>query len=271
MTRFAGQPPWGIKFEYADIDGNRIRLASSEIQSPQPPLLIFNGFGADLEMLMPLMKAFTGRRVLSYDIPGTGKSPTSTLPISMARHARIAAGVLDHYSLERVDVLGFSWGGFLAQEFALRFSGRCRRLVLAATSPGALMVPAVRSLVQFAAWPSMLVNVGGKSRWGLFYWEGERELLEKYLSRSRSPRSSQGLLYQALACGRWSSVHWLHEINQPTLILAGTEDTLSPVVNSRFMALQIPDSQLVEIEGGHLFLFFLNKETLKIIDNFLSS
>ncbi len=215
MTRYAGQPPGGIKFEYADIDGNRMRVASSEVQSPQPPLLIFNGFGADLEMLMPLMKAFTGRRVLSFDIPGTGKSPTPALPMSMSRHARIAAGVLDHYNLEQVDVLGFSWGGFLAQEFAHRFSGRCRRLVLAATSPGALMVPGVRSLVQFAAWPSMLTNNGGRSRWGLFYWEGERELLEKYLSRSGSPRSSRGLLYQALACWGWSSAHWLHELSQP--------------------------------------------------------
>src|SRR5262245_3763751 len=55
--------------------------------------------------------------------------------------ARLSAQLLDRLGHEQVDVLGVSWGGALAQQFAFQQAKRCRRLVLAATSPGHLMVP----------------------------------------------------------------------------------------------------------------------------------
>jgi pimeloyl-ACP methyl ester carboxylesterase len=74
-------------------------------------------------------------RVTPYSMICTTGSPGPSLL------ARLSARLLDRLGHEQVDVLGFSWGGALAQQFAYQHAKRCRRLVLAATSPGHLMVP----------------------------------------------------------------------------------------------------------------------------------
>ena len=262
------------EMEYASIEGNDIHTATLVQASSAPPLLIFNGFGANLEMLFPLMNTFTGRSVLTFDVPGVGGSSTPLLPLRMRGHADIASKVLDHFDLEKVDVLGFSWGGFLAQEFAYRHRERCRRLVLVATSPGSLMVPGMESVVQLASSPTVLLDFADISKRRNLHERDldpeEKALLDEYYTLVRPGQSTLGHFYQAYACLGWTSAHWLHKLTPPTLILAGTRDPLVPIVNARYMALQIPDNQLIEIDSGHLFLFLLKEKIVKVIENFLS-
>ena len=82
-----------------------------------------------------------GPEAIVFDVPGVGGSPAPRLPYRPWTLARLSAQLLDQLGYDHVDVLGVSWGGAIAQQFAFQQAKRCRRLILAATSPGHLMVP----------------------------------------------------------------------------------------------------------------------------------
>src|SRR5262249_16962228 len=106
------------------------------------PLLLMNGIGANLELLQPFVDALDpALEVIRFDVPGVGGSPTPPFPLRFPALAWLAGRMLDALGYKRVGVLGLSWGGALAQQFALQHPWRCRRLVLASTGTGALMVP----------------------------------------------------------------------------------------------------------------------------------
>src|SRR5712691_3832006 len=125
------------------IRGRALRVAVREGNGQLPPLLLCNGIGASLELLQPFVDVLEPRRaIIRFDLPGVGGSPPPVLPYHMTMLAPMLAGLLDQLGHQQADVLGISWGGGLAQQFALRCPSRVRRLVLVATGTGALMVPA---------------------------------------------------------------------------------------------------------------------------------
>ena len=124
------------------IGGRAVRVAVREGTSGRPPLLLCNGIGASMELLQPFVNALDPRRgVIQFDMPGIGGSPAPAVPYHLVTLPSLLAGLLDQLGHEQADVLGISWGGGLAQQFALSRPDRVRRLVLVATGPGALMVP----------------------------------------------------------------------------------------------------------------------------------
>jgi poly(3-hydroxyalkanoate) depolymerase len=107
------------------------------------PLLIINGIGASLELLAPFVDALDPAiEVVRFDVPGVGGSPMPAMPYRFAGLARLVGRMLTVLGYDQADVLGISWGGGAAQQFALTQRSRCRRLVLVSTGTGALMVPA---------------------------------------------------------------------------------------------------------------------------------
>src|SRR5215213_6975047 len=85
-----------------------------------PPLLLMNGIGASLEVLQPLVDALHPRRtVVRFDVPGVGGSPRPVVPYNLTTFSPAVAGLLSRLGYDGpVDVLGLSWGGGLAQNFA---------------------------------------------------------------------------------------------------------------------------------------------------------
>jgi len=79
-----------------------------------------------------------------------------------------------------------------------------------------------------------------------------------------------GYLLQLAAMTGWTSIHWLQTLNQPTLILAGTDDPLVPFFNAKMLARLIPNSQLALINDGHLFIVTHPEETARTVEKFLS-
>jgi pimeloyl-ACP methyl ester carboxylesterase len=67
----------------------------------------------------------------------------------------------------------------------------------------------------------------------------------------------------------WTSLPWLPLFRQPTLILAGSDDPLIPLVNARLMASLIPRSELYVVDSGHLFLLTRAQELVPVIKRFL--
>jgi pimeloyl-ACP methyl ester carboxylesterase len=120
------------------VRGRVLRVAVRDGNPGWPPLLLCNGIGASLELLQPFVDALDPRRgVIRFDMPGIGGSPAPVVPYHLHTLPPLLAGLLDELGHEQADVLGISWGGGLAQQFALSRPQRVRRLVLVATGTGA--------------------------------------------------------------------------------------------------------------------------------------
>ena len=106
------------------------------------PLVLCNGIGAAFEVFDPLLEHLNpDTTVVRFDVPGTGGSPNSVLPYGFPYLAVVLDRLLNKVGITGpVDVLGLSWGGALAQQFAFQNPRRCRRLILVSTGTGALMV-----------------------------------------------------------------------------------------------------------------------------------
>jgi pimeloyl-ACP methyl ester carboxylesterase len=137
------------------------------------PLLLINGIGASLELLQPFVDHLDPAvEVIRFDPPGVGGSDPSSGPYRFSWLCRLIAGMLTELGYDRVDVLGISWGGAVAQHFAAFYRSRCRRLVLVATATGSLMVPGKPSVLVHMVTPrryldrGYLRQVAGHSRRG---------------------------------------------------------------------------------------------------------
>ncbi len=264
--------PLQVQIDYVDVDGVRLRYAVRG-GSGGTPLLIFNGIGANLEVVLPFIDAMHGREILIFDMPGTGGSPHSWLPRRFGGLARLTARFLDRLGYPQVDVAGVSWGGALAQQFARQFPRRCRRLVLCATSAGAVMVPAKLSVLAKLITPRRYLSRDYMHRAAPEIYGGEireqPELIRDHSGRIVPP-TTQGYLYQLLAGLGWTSLWWLHRLRQPTLILAGSDDRLVPPINARLLGLLIPNNRLHIIPGGgHLFMLHRLDVVVPLITEFL--
>ena len=129
-----------------DIGGYSVRVFIHNHRSENAihkniPLILLNGIGASADALLPLMQTFKDREVVVFDVP-VAKSTVQGLQCwGMQRYAAFTTSLLDRLNFQCVDVLGYSWGGALAQEMVYRHPSRVNKLILVATSPGHLMVP----------------------------------------------------------------------------------------------------------------------------------
>lgn len=236
------------------------------------PLLLFNGIGGNIELLGPIARWMPGREVITFDIPGVGHSPMPARPYRMRGIAALAAGVLDHYGHARADVLGVSWGGAAAQQFAHSQGARCRRLILCATAAGMPMVPARPSVLLKMATPRRYISQRyARSISGDIYGGDFRHDPDLGVQHFRHVKwqSRLGYYLQIAAGTGWSSLPWLWRLKQPTLVMAGQDDPLVPLINARLMNRMIPDSQLKVFDCGHLFLLTRPEASADAINEFL--
>jgi pimeloyl-ACP methyl ester carboxylesterase len=120
------------------VGGRVLRVARWRLdrESEHPPILFFNGIGANIEAVAPLAESFDDRGFIMFDMPGIGGSPDPLVPYNTVTMAWTATQVLDRFGLDVVDVMGISWGGGMAQHFAIQHPGRTRRLVGLGNGPG---------------------------------------------------------------------------------------------------------------------------------------
>lgn len=262
-----------MKIKMVDVGKQRIRVAiwPSDRQLGTP-LLLINGIGGSIEVLRPFAEQLPNTEVIAFDVPGTGASATPVMPLRMGGLAKLVAGMLTQLGYGQVDVLGVSWGGALAQQFAHSFPGRCRRLILAATSTGLFAVPgdprALWKLMSSSRFndAESIVKHAGTIYGGVF--RKNPEYARQHMSEIVPPRTL-GYLGQMYAIWGWTSVHWLFTVKQPTLIMVGRDDPLVPAVNGKIMKALIPNAELVELDCGHLFLVTQAEMAVPIIRGFL--
>ena len=238
------------------------------------PLLLINGIGASLELLQPFVDQIDPAvDVIRFDPPGVGGSDPSSGPYRFAGLCRLIARMLTELGYDRVDALGISWGGAVAQHFAAFHRSRCRRLVLVATATGSLMVPGKPSVLVHMVTPRRYLDRGYlRQVAGHIYGGSAREdptAVAAAMHAGNRVGPPRGYLYQLTAGAAWTSLPFLPLLRQPTLVVAGDDDPLIPLANARLMRLLIPNSQLHVYHGGHLGLLTEAAELAPVVDGFL--
>jgi len=263
------------------VGGQLLRVAvrpgpNGEGGGPRPPLLLINGIGASLELLEPFVAQLDPAvEVIRFDPPGVGGSPLPLLPYRFSGLCRLIAGLLTELGHDRADVLGISWGGGVAQHFAMFQRARCRRLVLVATATGMLMAPARPSVLRHMVTPQRYLDrgylhkVAGDIYGGLARIDTAEIVATMHDGNRVGP--SRGYLYQLAASAGWTSVPFLPLLRQPTLILAGNDDPIIPLANARLMHTLIRGSRLHVYQDGHLGLVTKAADLAPVVDGFLAA
>lgn len=258
---------------YSDNVGSfRLRIASTLDEYEGTPLLIFNGIGASIEILEPVLKRLALPAV-AFDMPGTGGSPARLVGFRMSRFANIGLALLDKLGIPTANIMGVSWGGGVAQEFVRRHGSRAGKLILAATSMGQVMVPPSPQVMLHMASPlryfssAYFRNVVSTIYGGDF--RKDPGLARKHVSKM-SPPNTMGYLQQLAAIGGWTSAFWLHKIPHETLVMAGTDDPIIPLINARMLVNRLPNARLETFDCGHLFILTRREQAVSSIEQFLS-
>lgn len=262
-----------IQVDWIEVDGVRLRYGIRRGRAR--PLLVLNSIGANLDMLLPLVNALDDAEIIAVEMPGSGRSPACYVPRRMGWYARLAASFLRRLGYDgAVNVVGLSWGGLLAQQFALDHPACVNRLVLASSSVGwpglALRWSTLKRLAAARRYGrgQMLPAAAAGLYGGLM--RRRPELISRR-GRYASGPSTRGYVNQLVASMGWTSAHRLHRLHCPTLIMAGNDDPIVPLINSRILYWLIPRSHLhVVRSGGHLFLLLRANESPGVIRRFIS-
>jgi poly(3-hydroxyalkanoate) depolymerase len=240
------------------------------------PLVLCNGIGASLEVLDPLLAQLDpDTTVVRFDVPGTGGSPDSPLPYGFPYLAAVLGRLLRKLGIDgQVDVLGLSWGGALAQQFAFQNPRRCRRLILVSTGTGAIMVPGGAGILAKMVTPRRFLDhdyaatIAGDIYGGTV--RDDPTMIKQLFDRQLMAGSRVGYLHQLLAGAVWTSVFALPLVRQRTLIMAGLDDPIIPVVNAKIMGWLLPHPTVHLHRGGHVDLITNAAELAPVIEQFRS-
>lgn len=226
MSRISGRPAISTEHVY----GLSLRVARWRDGAPGTPLLFLNGIGADIAAAAPLLAQIHGREVWTADMPGVGGSPDALLPYGAPTIAAVVMEIADRLGHKLIDVAGFSWGGALAQQIAIQFPGRVRRLVLMATTPS-VGAPGI-------GWAALLDD-------------------DMLASGLKLPTATPlGLAWQTMAMAGWTSAAMLPQLKGvPVLILMGERDGVVPACHGQAIADLIDGALLEVVPGSHLFPF----------------
>jgi 3-oxoadipate enol-lactonase len=200
-------------------------------------------------------------RVITYDNRGVGRSRSLVHSYTTEAMADDAVTVLDAAGLERAHVYGFSLGGMVAQQLALRHPARVRSLVLGATHAGGprAVPPDADVLDFFRRRPAMPAEDAARASVPFNYGERCRRehadrIAEDIRRRLAHPFPEEAYRAQLWAAALHNCQPRLGRIEAPTLVVHGRHDRMIPVANAEILAAGIPGAQLRILEdAGHLY------------------
>lgn len=246
----------GVSFAYRDV-GPKTGV----------PLVVFNHWGAVLDNFDPgiIDGLAKKRRVITTDYRGIGGSEGSA-PLTVGEMADDAIGLIRALGVDKADLLGFSLGGFVAQDIALKAPERVRRLILTGTGPAGgtgidrvgpvswpLMIKGLLTLRDPKFYLFFTSTANGRQAASAFL----KRLKERQQDRDKGP-TPRALLRQLKAIRAWGkqAPQDLARLRAPTLIVNGDSDIMVPTVNSVALSNRIPDAQLIIYQdAGHGGIF----------------
>lgn len=234
-----------------------------EMYGQGEPVLFFNGSGATLSSSALLISALAKNNlVLAHDQRGLGKTSIPDGPYSMAQYAADGAALCDHVGWESFSVVGISFGGMVAQEFAVTWPERVSKLVLLCTSAGGEAGSSYPLHELGALSPherqekiTTLTDTRFTPEW-LAQHPQDAQMMAARAEQASIPKSQEvlrGERLQLQARIGHDVADRLSRITAPTMVAAGRYDGIAPVHNSEEIVARIPNAHLRVYEGGHLF------------------
>jgi len=238
-----------------------------EVSGTGKRLLYIGGTGGDLRHRpgifdSPLADHF---EILAYDQRGLGQTDRPDIPYTMADYAMDADGLLTAVGWDYSAVMGVSFGGMVAQEFAVRSPGHVERLVLACTSSGGAggtsfplhelgdLTPRERALGTV-----LLSDTRRDTTWQSSHpqkLEGLVDQVEATLMVGADEPGREVGAYRQIGARRGHDTYdRLPTLRMPVFICGGRYDGIAPAFNLEAIHRQIPQARLELFEGGHLFL-----------------
>jgi 3-oxoadipate enol-lactonase len=260
---------------YATREG--VRLAYEEIGAGEP-LLFIHGLAYDRRGWGPLPRLLSDDfRVVLIDNRGVGDSDAPEGPYSMEQLAADTVAVLDAAGIDSANIFGVSLGGFIAQEIALTYPARVRKLVLCSTSPGgsnAFPMPE-RGVDAFTRFPSLDREAGLRlmveNSLGDHAVRERPELVEEvYAYRLERAPSVEAWQAQFAASRGHDAYDRLSAVSVPTLVIHAGEDTVIDARNGELLAERIPGARIERIpDRGHLVMWQEGELLAPIVRDFL--
>lgn len=273
-----------LDVQFADAVGSR--FAWAEVGEGLP-LLLLNGTGSPMAEWDPAFIAglAQSRRVVVIDYLGLGLSGPAPSRITFAAMADWVADLINVLELGTPDVLGWSMGGFVAQQLAIRHPESVRRLVLAGTNPGgssAVLGPAWVQEVDSNSDGSIRSYLATNYPRTACAQRAGREFIRRLTTSVNTGRypseTTPARTYNAMveAEDPWlessSNIRALTGISTPTLVITGSQDVVTPPENSRIIAQAIQGARLVLVpRSGHSFLFQKPEIVARTAVNFLDA
>ncbi|NMO01631.1 alpha/beta hydrolase [Gordonia sp. TBRC 11910] len=235
------------------------RVAAT-VSGSGPAVLLLNGFGAAGTVWPHQVIELAGHTVLRVDARGTGRSRDLSTAYTIATLADDARSAMLDHGISSAVVVGWSLGGMVAQELALRYPEGVSKLILVGSVPPVpeMRLPMTRTPVLMAR----LAIPSTSARWQRGVWalggpgaahEHPEAMREFAVQLAAAGLSWWGPMLQSAAATTWRDPGRLSRITAPTTILHGTDDPVVPVSNARTLARLIPGARLTALPGvGHL-------------------
>ena len=233
-----------------------------KVQGEGEPLILIMGFSGRHEAWFCQTRDFKRYyRVVTFDGRGVGNSEKASGSYTIRTMADDIIGLMNHLEIDRAHILGTSMGGIVAQEIAINYPARVRKLVLGSTYAGGDEMSDVSSEIQKALGlgedfteadiRSVDIMKFMSTVTALSFNKRLYRLILVPLSK-RYARSIgfEELMGQFEASATCNTLDSLHNIEAPTLVITGTRDRVVPPVSSEVIAGRIPGAKLVKIDGG---------------------
>lgn len=265
-----------------NIQTQQIRVGDIDISykifGKGDPLLLIPGFAMTMDGWDPvtLYKLSSNHTIIIFDNRGLGKTTVGTKTWSIAQFANDTAGLIDALGIKKpVDILGLSWGGYVAQELTLMHPQKVSKLILYGTDCGGnatILSPQItpevgRSIESGNATIDTLVSIIFPEEW---IKENAAYIQEVFSAATLA--SEESIQHQAQTTYNWQGAcDRLSSITKPTLVITGTDDIVRPPANSIMLAERIPGAWLVQISGGgHYVMFQYPEQFTEVLETFLS-
>lgn len=231
-------------------------------------VLVLHGWGANINTVLPIVNILKDKfRVHALDLPGFGKSQEPNEPIDSFKYADIVKEYMDNMGIEKVTLIGHSFGGKLSIILGSKYPEMVDKIVLI-NSAG--LIPRRGPKYYFKVYSFKTLRFLYKN---LFFWLKNEERMEKFYKKfgSTDYKDASGIMRKILVIVvNENLLPLLNKIKAPTLLIWGDKDTATPLYMGKVMEKEIKDSGLVVLEGtGHYSYLDDYQRFSVILRNFL--